>query len=58
MGSKVGYQDKHCKGCYHYRHGISNVYMCSYIFDVGKRRPCPPGKKCTVKEILKKNEKK
>lgn len=32
-----------CKGCIYH----SNV--CNYLFDTGHRRPCPPGKACTVK---------
>lgn len=37
-----------CRGCCHYR-GIWGAEMCHYIFDKGHRRPCPPGKGCTVK---------
>lgn len=54
MAEKVRYPDKDCKGCCHYRCGNGWLYVCSYIFDVGKRRPCPPGKDCTVKETERK----
>lgn len=42
-------KDKHCKGCYYYRCMCSEIYCCAYIFVEDKRRPCPPGKDCTVK---------
>lgn len=39
-----------CDGCYHYRGcGHPDYKCCNYIFDVGTRRPCPPGKDCTVR---------
>lgn len=34
-----------CKDCRFFVTG-----SCSYIFIVGHRRPCPPGRECTVKE--------
>lgn len=41
-------KDKHCDGCFYYR--ATNLdWYCAYIFLTGSRRPCPPGKECTVK---------
>lgn len=41
--------DMHCLGCKYYCNIYENVYYCSYMFREDKRRPCPPGKDCTVK---------
>lgn len=41
--------DDSCDGCLHYRH-INQGHeqkACHYLIDVGHRRPCEPGKKCT-----------
>lgn len=27
---------------------VNSKSMCHYILDTGKKRPCPPGKECTV----------
>lgn len=45
--------DKHCKNCFYYRY-MYNGYKemgraCHYLLITGKRRPCDPGKDCTVK---------
>ena len=47
-------RQKHCKGCV-YLGGHPDYRTCNYIFIEDKRRPCPPGKDCTVKK-LKKNK--
>lgn len=26
----------------------NSASICHYLLDTGKKRPCPPGKKCTV----------
>lgn len=39
-----------CKGCIHYYGAYAINQCCNYIFDVGHRRPCPPGTECTVKK--------
>ena len=39
--------DKHCEGCVYYQGQL--IKTCNYIFEKGERRPCPPGKGCTVK---------
>lgn len=39
---------KPCKGCIHH-----SCNMCNYLFNVGRRRPCPPGRGCTVKTTKK-----
>lgn len=44
--------DRACKGCI-YLGSAGDLCSCDYIFKVGKRRPCPPGKGCTVKETKK-----
>lgn len=38
---------EHCEGCVYFQGEITK--MCAYIFIKGERRPCPPGKDCTVK---------
>jgi len=45
---------KYCKGCYYYGGGCETTATCNYIFIVGHRRPCPPGKDCTVKKAKRK----
>lgn len=46
-----------CAGCIYF--GWANSYLgcCNYIFMEDKRRPCPPGKGCTVKQKKKKEKK-
>lgn len=44
--------DKHCIGCRYY-YGSYDV-MCNYILETGQRRPCPPGKGCTVRKPTRK----
>ena len=43
--------DPYCDGCFYYRHlstdGASRC--CHYIFVTDTKRPCDPGKDCTVK---------
>lgn len=41
--------DPHCKGCIYLGCVGGGMGCCNYIFIEGKRRPCPPGKECTVK---------
>lgn len=42
--------DKYCIGCRYYRtmYGGDQMY-CDYIFAEDKKRPCDPGKDCTVR---------
>lgn len=49
--------DRACVGCIY--HGWINGYLgfCNYILMTSKRRPCPPGKGCTVKQKKKKEKK-
>lgn len=42
--------DSYCKGCVYKGYVNGHVPCCHYIFVVGKPRPCPPGKGCTVKK--------
>ena len=37
-----------CQGCIYY--GGDYYRCCNYILVMGKRRPCPPGKGCTVRK--------
>ena len=37
--------NRNCQDCRFFE-----AHCCSYIFIVGKQRPCEPGDKCTVKE--------
>ena len=41
---------KYCDNCV-YSSGITGLNMrcCNYYLATGQRRPCPPGKGCTVK---------
>lgn len=49
---KISY-DRARKGCIYL--GKAGAYgCCNYIFMVGKPRPCPPSKDCTVKETGRK----
>ena len=49
--------DPACVGCIYM--GWIACYMgcCNYLLMTGKRRPCPPGKDCTVKYKPKKRKK-
>lgn len=42
------FEDNNCSDCRFFETG-----SCSYIFIVGHRRPCPPGRECIVKEKKK-----
>ena len=48
--------DRACAGCV-YLGWASYLGYCKYIFVEDKRRPCPPGKGCTVKKKIKKEKK-
>jgi hypothetical protein len=43
----------YCKGCIHYRGMFATDICCNYYFDTDKRRPCPFGEGCTVKQTRK-----
>ena len=46
-----GICDRHCKGCVYLSYLNNSHYLyCSYILKTGKRRPCPAGTGCTVKQ--------
>lgn len=46
---------KHCVGCVHFyvsRNTVGEKYRaCIYILHTHKRRPCPAGEGCTVREL-------
>jgi len=48
--------DKHCLGCRMYAKIYDDLCYCSYLFVKDHRRPCPPGKDCTVKEMRRKRK--
>lgn len=40
-----------CESCvYSTRLGDGSTVACYYIVNTGRKRPCPPGKKCTAYE--------
>ena len=41
--------ERACAGCVYFGWVGSYLGCCNYILMEGKRRPCPPGKGCTVK---------
>lgn len=47
-------QDPKCKGCIYLSESVG---CCDYIGHTDKRRPCPPGKDCTVKKVSKRSGK-
>lgn len=44
---------RYCRGCTYWGGGNESAACCNYIFMEGQRRPCPPGKGCTVKRLRK-----
>ena len=48
---------KPCGGCIYYYGPSEGTICCNYLLDTGKRRPCPPGKDCTVRKS-RRNKKK
>lgn len=42
-----------CNGCVFYKplQGYEGECVCHYLLIMHRRRPCPPGEKCTVKRI-------
>ena len=53
-------RDKSCKGCVYCSSiaGDSYYLICNYFLMTDKRRPCPPGRDCTVRETVCKDGKK
>lgn len=47
---------EYCEGCA-YWYCDNNVKCCNYIFEEDRRRPCPPGKGCTVRKEKRKETK-
>ncbi len=56
MEGKHACMDKHCLGCKYYRCIYEEMWYCAYLIETDKRRPCPPGKGCTVKAKKEKGE--
>jgi hypothetical protein len=56
--------DEYCEGCIHSVvfggiqgwPGMKRVQACEYILHAEERRPCPPGKGCTVKRTEQKGQ--
>ncbi|MCD7755514.1 MAG: hypothetical protein LUJ09_04175 [Firmicutes bacterium] len=40
-----------CSGCAYYYGNSESDVCCNYLLKTGKRRPCPPGKDCTVRKV-------
>ena len=40
-----------CTGCRFFYGIFEYNRCCNYIFEMGRRRPCPPGALCTVKDL-------
>ena len=52
---REGVCSRFCKDCVYHVEMTSYAYgYCAYIFLEDKRRPCPAGKGCTVKNKRKK----
>lgn len=51
-GGNMEYKDgrKYCVGCWYFFGYYEGSRCCNYIFVRGEKRPCPPGKDCTVKK--------
>ena len=43
----VAEKENPCEGCFHFYGNYTENRCCNYIFDMGKKRPCPPGEQCT-----------
>lgn len=56
--------DEYCEGCIYSVvfgglqgwPGMKRVQACEYILHAEERRPCPPGKGCTVKRTEQKGQ--
>ena len=53
-----GVCDENCHDCFFYRGAWETHMFCHYYLMTGKRRPCDPGKGCTVKIPMKVNRRK
>ena len=42
-------EDPDCSGCMWYG---TNTCICDYMYILGVSRPCPPGKRCTIKCVV------
>ena len=42
--------NKNCRNCVYFGGMSDCACTCNYIFMEDKKRPCPPGKGCTVKK--------
>jgi hypothetical protein len=49
--------DKYCLDCHYYQGNSEVDICCCYLLITDKRRPCPPGKGCTVKVKRKRRRK-
>lgn len=46
--------DRYCRRCMYYINlsgGLRGLKCCNYLIMTDKRRPCDPGKGCTVREL-------
>lgn len=49
--------DKYCYDCIYWQGHDEHCMCCHYLLVTDKRRPCPPGKDCTVKIKRKRKRK-
>lgn len=47
--------DAYCLNCIYYLGSDGHRGFCNYYLKTDKRRPCDPGKGCTVRVLRKKN---
>lgn len=47
-----------CDGCWYFRGAMDYDRCCCYYLITSIRRPCPPGKGCTVRVNMVKRKKK
>lgn len=45
-----------CYNCAYLQGQNTSIPTCGYIFIVDRKRPCPPGKGCTVKVLRRKRK--
>lgn len=48
---KVKVCDSYCNGCIYQGYATGDLKLCEYMLRTEKRRPCPAGTGCTVKQV-------
>jgi predicted nucleic acid-binding Zn ribbon protein len=49
--NRKGVCDSYCKGCVFLGYATGDIKLCEYLLRTEKRRPCPAGTGCTVKQV-------